>query len=158
MSMASTTAPPSDTAERELVITRLLDAPPALVFRMWTDPAHLVRWLGPRGFHGHSAQLDLRPGGAWRAAIRSPEGRDHVMQGVYREILADERLVFTFAWLGEDGAPGHQTLVTIGLAAEGPRTRMTFHQAVFETVESRDAHLGGWSSCLDRLVEAVAQV
>lgn len=143
-------------SERELVITRLLDAPPALVFRMWTDPAHLVRWLGPRGFRAHSVRLDLRPGGAWRAAIRSPEGRDHVMQGIYREIVADAKLVFTFAWLGEDGAPGHQTVVTIGLAAEGARTRLTFHQALFETVDARDSHRGGWSSSLDRLAEALA--
>jgi uncharacterized protein YndB with AHSA1/START domain len=63
-----------------------------------------------------------------------------------------ERLVFTFAWEGdEDGEPGHETLVTLSFAEEGGRTRMTFRQAVFTSVESRDAHEGGWSEAFERL-------
>jgi uncharacterized protein YndB with AHSA1/START domain len=145
-------------AERELVITRVLDAPRSLVFKVWTQPEHLVRWWGPKGFTAPTCELDLRPGGAWRACIRSPEGTDHWMQGVYREIVEPERLVFTFAWENDQGEPGHGTLVTVTFADEDGKTRLTFHQAVFETVESRDSHHGGWSECLDRLEDYLARL
>ena len=145
-------------AERELVITRVLAAPPSLVFKVWTEPSHLVRWWGPKGFTAPSCKMDLRPGGAWRACIRSPEGTDHWMQGSYREIVEPERLVFTFAWENDQGEPGHGTLVTVTFADEDGKTRLTFHQAVFESVESRDSHHGGWSECFDRLQDYLASL
>ena len=74
-------------AERELVITRVLDAPRSLVFKVWTEPEHLVRWWGPKDFTAPSLEMDVRPGGAWRACIRSAEGTDYWMQGVYREVV-----------------------------------------------------------------------
>jgi uncharacterized protein YndB with AHSA1/START domain len=137
-------------AERELVITRVLDAPRSLVFKVWTEPEHLVRWWGPKDFTAPSCEMDLRSGGAWRACIRSPDGTDYRMAGVFREVAPPERLVFTFAW-EEGGEPGHQTLVTVTFAEQDGKTRLTFHQATFESVESRDSHHGGWSECLDRL-------
>lgn len=155
--MAATTEAAASTGERELTITRLLDAPRSLVFKVWTQPEHMVRWLGPKGFTAPSCELDLRPGGTWRACIRSPEGNDHRMQGVYREIVPPERLVFTFAW-EEDGVPGHETLVTVTFAEQAGRTLFTFHQATFESVESRDSHHGGWSSCFDRLADYLASL
>jgi uncharacterized protein YndB with AHSA1/START domain len=144
-------------AERELVITRVLDAPRSLVFKVWTQPEHLVRWWGPKGFTAPSWEMDVRPGGAWRACIRSPEGTDLWMRGVYREVVAPERLVFTFAWETQ-GEPGHETLVTVTFAEQDGRTRLTFHQAVFESVESRDSHHGGWSECFDRLEDYLARL
>jgi uncharacterized protein YndB with AHSA1/START domain len=144
-------------AEGELVITRVLDAPRGLVFKVWTQPEHVVRWLGPKGFSAPSCEMDLRPGGAWRACIRSPDGIDHRMQGVYREIVEPERLVFTFAWEDDQGVPGHQTLVTVTFAEQDGKTRLTFHQAPFESVESRDSHQSGWSECFDRLEDYLAQ-
>jgi uncharacterized protein YndB with AHSA1/START domain len=138
--------------ERVLVITRVLDAPQALVYAAWTEPEHLLRWWGPHGFTVDAAEVDRRVGGAWRVRMRSPEGRVHASSGVYRELVPPERLVFTFAWEGdEDGEPGHETLVTLSFAEEGGRTRMTFRQAVFTSVESRDAHEGGWSEAFERL-------
>jgi uncharacterized protein YndB with AHSA1/START domain len=145
-------------AERELVITRILDAPPSLVFKFWTEPSHLVRWWGPKGFTAPSVEIDVRPGGAWRACIRSPEGTDHWMQGVYREVVEPLRLVFTFAWEDDQGALGHQTLVTVTFAEHDGKTRLTFHQAVFESMESRDWHQSGWSECFDRLENDLAQL
>lgn len=139
------------TADRALTITRLLDAPSALVFRLWTQPEHLVRWWGPRDFTVPSCRMDVRPGGSYRIRIRSGDGKDHTMQGVYREVVAPERLAFTFAWLDEQGTPGHETLVTVTFAAEGARTRMTLHQAEFETADDRVCHENGWSQSLDRL-------
>lgn len=137
--------------ERELTITRLFDAPRHLVFQVWTQPEHFSRWLGPKDFTATCCQMDVRSGGRYRACIRSPEGSDHWMQGVYRQIVEPERLVFTFAWEDEDAQPKHQTLVTVTLADQGGKTLLTFHQAAFESVESRDSHRSGWSECFDRL-------
>jgi uncharacterized protein YndB with AHSA1/START domain len=155
--MAARTSTATRSAERELVITRAFDAPRALVFKVWTEPERLVRWWGPEGFTVPSCEMDLRPGGAFRFLMRSPEGNDHRLQGVYREIVEPERLVFTWAWVGANGKPGHETLVTVTFAEHGAKTKLTLHQAVFESVESRDSHEEGWTECLDRLAVCLAE-
>lgn len=139
------------TSERELTITRIFDAPRSLVFKVWTQPEHFARWLGPKDFTTTFCQMDARLGGTYRACIQSPEGKNHWMQGVYRELVEPERLVFTFAWEDEDSQPKHQTIVTVTFVKQGSKTLLTFHQAVFESVESRDSHRSGWSECFDRL-------
>jgi uncharacterized protein YndB with AHSA1/START domain len=111
--MTPRNSPIAEPAERVLVITRVFDAPRSLVFKVWTQPEHLVRWWGPRGFTTPSCKMDVRAGGAYRTCIRSPEGKDYWMRGVYREIVEPDRLVFTFAWEVEEGQPGHETLVTV---------------------------------------------
>jgi uncharacterized protein YndB with AHSA1/START domain len=143
--------------DRVLVITRVFDAPRALVFKAWTDAEHGKHWSGPRGFTATHIEGDLRPGGAWRLCLRRDETGEELWQGgVYREVVVPERLVFTFAWDGEDGRPGHETLVTVTFAERGGKTTMTFRQAVFRSVEERDGHQGGWTSAFDRLEEHVA--
>jgi uncharacterized protein YndB with AHSA1/START domain len=154
--MTATTARPADPAERELRISRILDAPRALVFKAWTQPEHLARWWGPHGFTLPSCQLELRQGGRFACDMRSPEGTLHRVRGVYREIIPPERLVFTWAWLDESGSPGHETLVTVTFEEEGARTRLTLHQAIFESVTARDSHHHGWSESLERLAAHVA--
>jgi uncharacterized protein YndB with AHSA1/START domain len=139
--------------DRELVITRVVDAPRSLVFKAWTEPERIRQWWGPRGFTTLSCEMDLRPGGAWRTRSRSPEGTDHNEHGVFQEIVAPERLVFTQAWEDADGKPKHETLVTVTFTERNGTTTMTFHQAVFASVTSRDAHNEGWSSAFDLLVE-----
>jgi uncharacterized protein YndB with AHSA1/START domain len=139
----------------ELSITRVFDAPPSLVFKVWTSREHLLRWWGPRDFTTQSFDMDFRPGGAWRACIRSPNGKDHIMRGVYREIVEPQRIVFTFAW-EHNGKPGHQTLVTVTFTEHHGKTRLTFHQATFESIADRDSHLGGWGELLDRLAAYLA--
>jgi uncharacterized protein YndB with AHSA1/START domain len=140
-------------ASPELTVTRLIDAPRPLVFSAWTDPAQIERWWGPRGFVTISHQMDVRPGGAYRFGMRSPQGTEHWKRGVYREIVAPERIVFTYAWIGEDGRPGHETLVTVTFEAVSAKTRLTLHQAAFETIAARDDHTEGWTSCLERFAE-----
>lgn len=142
--------------DRALTITRVFDAPRSLVFKVWTDPNHLARWFGPLDWGTPSLQADIRPGGAYRIGIRSPKGEDHWMSGVYREIVAPERIVFTFAWEDAAGKPGHETLVTVSFAEQDGKTTLTFHQAIFETVSSRDDHQKGWSSVMDRLAAYLA--
>jgi uncharacterized protein YndB with AHSA1/START domain len=86
----------------------------------------------------------------------SPEGVEHWKQGVYREVVEPERLGFTFAWEDAEGKPGHETLVTVSFAEQGAKTRLTLHQAIFETVARRDEHQRGWTSTLQRLAEYLA--
>jgi uncharacterized protein YndB with AHSA1/START domain len=97
--------------------------------------------------------MDIRPGGAYRVCMRSPAGTDHWKVGVYREIAAPELIVFTFAWADAAGTPGHQTLVTVTFEALGGKTRLTLHQSGFESLERRDDHIQGWTSCLQRFAD-----
>jgi uncharacterized protein YndB with AHSA1/START domain len=146
------------TAERELVVTRIIDAPRTLVFKAWIEPEHVARWWGPQGFTTTSCKMDIRPGGAYRVCMRSPDGVDHWKRGVYREIVPPERIVFTFAWEDSDGKPGHELLTTVTFAEYGTKTKLTLHQAMFETVERRDDHRGGWTSCLERFADYVTTI
>jgi uncharacterized protein YndB with AHSA1/START domain len=140
-----------DSSDRELVITRIFDAPRALVYKAWTEPDHLSQWSAPHGFIITHNEGDLRPGGAWRSCMRSPAGENLWLGGTYREVVENELLVFTHAWDGPDGKPGHETLVTVRLEDQNGKTRMTFRQAFFESVEQRNGHRSGWSECFDRL-------
>jgi len=141
--------------QHEVVITRTFDAPRALVFKAWSAPEHMVRWLGPRNFTAPLCTLDFRPGGAYRACICSPDGQEYWMRGIYREIMEPERIVFTFSW-EEDGERGRENLVTVTFAEQGNETRMTFRQAFFESESERDSHNEGWSECFDRLAQFLA--
>jgi len=146
----------TESADRVLTITRTFDAPRELVFKAWTEPERLMRWWGPRGFTMTSCEMDLRPGGAYRFHLRSPEGTEHRTRGVFREIIEPERLVMTRAWVDAEGKPGHETLLTLSFADQGGKTKLTLHQAIFESVTARDLHQGGWSSSLDCLAEYLA--
>jgi uncharacterized protein YndB with AHSA1/START domain len=150
--LSQMTAPAkSDAGDPQLFITRVFDAPRTLVFAAWTKPEHLERWQGaPQGFTVTSQQVDLRPGGAFRICMHSPEGVDYWLQGVYREIVEPERLVFTHAWLDADSKPGIETLVALTFTEHGGKTELRLHQTGFKSVGSRDDHQGGWTSTLDR--------
>jgi uncharacterized protein YndB with AHSA1/START domain len=78
------------------------------------------------------------------------------VRGVYREIEEGKRLVYTWAWVDEEGKAGTETLITLTFADDGDKTRLTLHQAFFESVTARDAHRGGWTSALDCLAEYLA--
>jgi uncharacterized protein YndB with AHSA1/START domain len=147
-----------DSGRPELTITRIFDAPRALVFQLWTQPVHIKHWWGPRNYTTLTCEMDMRPGGAWRVASRHVDGSQTAEQGVFREIVEPERLVFTHAWEDKDGRPGHETLVTLTFEEENGRTKLTFHQAVFISAESRDGHLEGWNQSFDMLAEYLASV
>jgi uncharacterized protein YndB with AHSA1/START domain len=165
--MAAETPIVNSSVARELTITRIFEAPRAIVFKAWTTPEQLMRWWGPHGFTCLSCTMDLRVGGAWRLAMRSPAGVEDRQQGVFREITPPERIVFTYAfvdfperqtagrWSEESGLPGHQTIVTVNFEDLGATTRLTVHQAVFENDGVRDEHIRGWGEALDRLAQHV---
>jgi len=143
----------SAAADRELVVTRVIDAPRRLVFKTWTQPEHIARWWGPQGFTTIHCEMDVRVGGAYRFGMRSPQGTEHWKRGVYREIVEPERVVFTFAWENADGTLGHELLTTVTFDEQDTKTRLTLRQAAFETTEWRDSHRQGWTSTLERLAE-----
>jgi uncharacterized protein YndB with AHSA1/START domain len=148
----------ADGSDRELVLTHEFDAPRALVFRAWTQQQHAAQWWGPQGFVTVSCQMDARPGGAYRLAMRGPDGVVRTKRGVYREVTPD-RIVFSYAWEDAEGNPGHEMQVTVTLEEIGTRTRMTLHQTGFADTPERDGHRDGWTSCMQRFAEfLVAQM
>lgn len=142
----------SEPAERVLKLVRRFPAKPERVFRAFTDPKRLVRWWGPKGFTVPVCEMDVQPGGRWLTTMRSPDGDDYTVSGIYKAIEPPSRLSFTWAWL-ENGKRGHETLVTIVLKPYGAGTELTLMQSLFETAQSRNLHEGGWSSALDCLVK-----
>lgn len=153
--MIAAAKPMSETAQHELVITRTFDAPRALVFRAWSTPEHMVRWMGPPSHPAKSCTMDFRVGGAYRACLRSVDGKEHCMRGIYREIAEPERLVFTFSW-EEEGERGRENVITVTFGDLGDKTKMTFRHAFFETVENRDDHNQGWNGSFERLADFLA--
>jgi uncharacterized protein YndB with AHSA1/START domain len=143
----------TDVADRELIVSRLIHAPRALVFRAWTQPEHIARWWGPQGFTTIHCDMDIRVGGKYRCGMRSPQGTEHWKVGVYREIVEPERIVFTFAWEDSYGKSGHELLTTVTLEERGTKTLLTLRQATFESTDRRDDHVTGWTSCLARFAE-----
>ena len=146
------------TEERTLVITRTFDAPRELVFRMWSDPKHLIHWMGPVDYPAMKVDNDFRVGGKWRIGLHATNGSEDLWQsGVYREIDEPRKIAFTFIWEGMvGGTPPRETFVSIELEDTGGKTRMTLRQFLFDTVSNRDGHRRGWDSSFDRLDQYLA--
>ena len=154
------TSAPENVAKREVVITRIFDAPRGLVFKAWTDPEHMARWWGPRGFTNPICELDARVGGAWRIVMRSPAGIEYPCGGVYREIVERERLVFTNIATDNEGNPVLDGLTTVIFAEQGGKTKLTLQTRAVALVAHATAYLAGmeagWTQSLERLAEELA--
>lgn len=141
-------------SDTELRLERLIAAPPERVFAHWVEPALLVKWWGPEGYDIPDHALDIRPGGHWRTTMRSPDGKLHVVSGLYRRIEPPRHLAFSWAW-EENGARGHETEVEVSFEPAPGGTRLTIVQKEFATAHSRDLHAQGWGSTLNCLAETV---
>ena len=153
---------PNETAhaDRELVITRIFNAPRELVFKAWTEPEHIARWWGPKGFTTKVTALDLRPGGAWRYIMTGPNGAEYPIKGVFREVIPSERIVTEDGFdegyeqvVKGDLPPG--MLTTVIFEDLNGKTKLTLRMA-HASAEDRRKHeemgvLAGWSSSFDRL-------
>src|SRR5579863_6094272 len=146
----STSAP-----EREVLITRVFDAPRELVFKAWTDPKHLSRWWGPHMFTNPVCEVDLRIGGKWRIVMRAPDGAEHPCGGVYREIAKGEKLVFTNIATDKDGNPILDGLTSVTFADEGGKTKLTLKTRATAVVGYAAEYLKGmemgWTMSLEKL-------
>jgi len=148
---ALTVTTPSD---REIVMTRVFDAPRELVFKAYTDSTLIPQWWGPRGFTTTVDQMDVRPGGVWRFVQRGPDGSEYAFNGVYREIAPPQRIVSTFEF---EGMPGHVSVETLTLEEHTGKTKVT-SMSLFQTVEDRDGMLqsgmeAGAAETYDRFAE-----
>ena len=142
----------------ELLITRIFDAPASMLFGLWSKPEHIKRWMGPSNFTCPDAEIDFRVGGSYRVMIKSFEHGENWFGGVYREIVPNKRLAFTFAWDNDGTSAGVETIVTITFEEKGSKTVQTFHQRPFLNVERRDSHVGGWTQTFEKLAAYAAKM
>jgi uncharacterized protein YndB with AHSA1/START domain len=136
--------------ERTLVVTRFFDAPRELVYSAWTDPKQVAQWFPPKDFTAPVCDVDPRPGGVFRVVMKGPEGEpfngaEFPGEGVFTEVVPNERLAFTFA--GEGDNPPPPILMTVLFEDEGDKTKVTVHQtaetvADYETLEKLGSREG----------------
>lgn len=127
-----------------------IDAPPARVFRAWTDPAEVSTWWRiPGAYETTEAEIDLRVGGRYRFAGTSEARGTFEVRGEYREVVPGERLVYTWTPDWDDGA--RESVVTLTFEAEAGGTRLVVEHVGFRTEQSRDDHVSGWSAVVERL-------
>jgi uncharacterized protein YndB with AHSA1/START domain len=147
------------TADREVVITRVIDVPRELVFDAWTDPEHIGEWWGPRGFTITTHEMDVRPGGLWRFMMHGPDGVDYPNRIEYLEIERPARLVFDHGGEVKGESDFH---VTVTFEEESGKTRLTM-RSLFATAAERDkvvreyGAIEGGNQTIDRLVEYLGQ-
>lgn len=160
MTSQNTAVPAND---RELVLTRLIDAPPEKVYRAWTDPALLKQWFAPQPYTTPRAELDVRPGGANLIIMRGPDGNDMPNRGVYLEVVPNRRLVITDAYT-KAWEPAEKPFMTVILTFddENGKTRYTARVRHWN-VADREAHesMGfheGWGKCTDQLAALVTKL
>jgi uncharacterized protein YndB with AHSA1/START domain len=150
-SNALTVTTPTD---REIVMTRVFDAPRDLVFEAHSSCEHMSKWWGPRRYEIGSCDMDFRPGGAWRIVHRGADGEEHGFRGEFREIVRPERITWTFEY---EGMPGHVSVQTVTFEEHDAKTTL-MATVVFDTVEDRDGMLqsgmeSGAAESMDRLEE-----
>jgi uncharacterized protein YndB with AHSA1/START domain len=154
-----TTQPPTPDPKLDLVLQRVIEVPPALVWAAWTRPEYLKKWFTPAPWTVAASEIDLRPGGVFRTVMRSPEGQEHDSAGCYLEVVPERRLVWTAALLpGYRPAPESPMSFTAVLTLEphGAGTRYTatvLHrdEAGRRQHEEMGFHVG-WGKALDQLV------
>ena len=120
----------TDTVAREIVASRVFDAPRELVWKAWSDPKHIVQWWGPNGFTTTMQEMDFRPGGVWRFVMHGPDGTDYQNKSIYREIVKPERITYSHV-------SGPLFEATVTFTAQGDNTRVEVRM-VFESAELRE--------------------
>lgn len=150
----------SETADREIIITRVFEARREVVFDAWTDAKRIGEWWGPTGFTTTTQEIDIRPGGLWRFVMHGPDGTDYPNLIVYQEIVRPERLVFNHGSGEEDSSDEFLTVVTF--EDRDGKTALTM-RSIFASKEARDwvvseyHAIDGSNQTLDRLGEYLAK-
>jgi uncharacterized protein YndB with AHSA1/START domain len=151
MAQSSSSAAAAGLAARpSLTLARRLNASPEKVYAAWTDPQNLIQWFMPPSVVPGTvkAEMDLRVGGKYRFSFKKDDGEYFEVGGVYREVVPNARLVFTWAW---HSTPERESVVTIAIKAEGERTLLRLHHAQFADQAACDSHERGWSGMLDNI-------
>jgi uncharacterized protein YndB with AHSA1/START domain len=117
----------SSTHDRELIISRTLDAPVALVWEVWTNPDHIANWWGPNGFTNTITKMDVTPGGEWDLVMHGPDGTDYKNKSIFKEIIPFKKIVYEHV-----SGPGF--VATIDFEEQGEQTLINWHM-LFETAE-----------------------
>lgn len=138
-----------------LTLKRRLNAPPSKIYRAWTDAAKISRWFGPEDAEILRAETDVRVGGRFRIVFRGPDGEEHDVGGVYREVVPNQKLVFTWAWRS---TPERESLVTVALKRDGDGTLLTLLHEQFFDEAARDRHGRGWNETLNKLESYVREL
>ena len=148
-----------------LILKRVLNATPELVFRAWTTPEHIQQWMRPEpGMVVPSVSMDLRVGGKFRIQMKNPNGEFFTAVGEFREVKAPERLVYTWDW-EKDGSgaefgevEGKPSLVTVEFLKRGHGTELILTHSRLATVKSRDSHAEGWGKLVESLAKFVEEL
>jgi uncharacterized protein YndB with AHSA1/START domain len=148
-------AQPSFATKPSLTLKRRLNASPAKVYAAWTDPEKLAMWWGPSETVAGSvgAELDVRVGGRFRVSFRTIDGEYHEVGGVYRDVVQDQRLVFSWAW---HSTPERVSQVTVTVKPDGDGTLLTLHHEQLFDQATADGHRRGWTGTLDKLEQFFA--
>jgi uncharacterized protein YndB with AHSA1/START domain len=141
-------AQPDTAVKPSLTLKRRLNAPAEKVYAAWTDPEKIVKWFGPDSGPVTRAETDLRVGGRYTVAFSTEDGERHQVSGVYREVVPNEKLVFTWAW---HTMQERESLVTITVKPDGAGSILTLLHEKFFDEAARDGHKRGWSGSLDKL-------
>ena len=142
-------------ARPSLTLKRRLNAAPAKVYAAWIDPKKIARWFGPASVKAGSeqAEIDARIGGRYRVSFTMENGEYSEVGGVYRELVPNEKQVFSWAW---HSTPERESLVTVSLQPDGDGSLLTLtHEQLFNQA-ARDGHERGWNGALDKLENYVA--
>ncbi|HKN75478.1 MAG TPA: SRPBCC family protein [Candidatus Acidoferrum sp.] len=148
-------------AAREIVLSRVFDAPREMVWNAWTDPKQIVKWWGPRGFTTTIHEMDVRPGGVWRQTMHGPDGANYPGKSVFTEVVKYKRIVFSHSG-GKEGGPGASFKSTWTFEVEGDQTKVTIRM-VFDSAEARElvvkefGAIEGGKQTLARLGEYLAE-
>lgn len=128
---------PTPTPDREIVLSRVYDAPRELVWEAWTNPKHVVNWWGPNGFTTTIEKMDFRVGGVWKHVMRGPDGANYPNKSVFREIVPFQRIAYSHGGGREDGPGASFDAIWTFEAVSATQTRLT-GRLVFRTPEDRD--------------------
>jgi uncharacterized protein YndB with AHSA1/START domain len=165
--MAKSSTPGAKTKTRDLVITRIFDAPRELVFKAWTEPERMKKWWGPKNFTAPVIKIDLRIGGKFLGCMRDQEGREYWSTGTYKEIKFPEKIVCTDSFADENGnvvPASHygmaedfppEMLITVTFEDLNGKTSMTLVHSGLPAGEMGEMASAGWSESLDKLAESL---
>jgi uncharacterized protein YndB with AHSA1/START domain len=143
-----------DQKKPEVVIERIFDAPREVVFQTYTDPSAIPKWWGPKGLNTTVEMMDVKVGGMWRFVQEDSSGKLYAFNGVYHEVVPNEKLVYAFEF---EGMPGHILIENVALEDSDGKTKVT-DRILFDSIEDREGMLNtgmqaGATESMDRFAD-----